>query len=162
MVLHRTWIDGDASIEQEARYAVLVFESETTGRSTQMRCESGTTGRRPQASRLAFEVLDSSKASTALRMGRVPETWWAQANGNGLAITARQKRQYVGYPDAEADRSLLDRIIAATSNPGDVVLDRFCGLTQQHSIAAQMLHRRCVGIDISPKAADLVRQRMRV
>ena len=65
----------------------------------------------------------------------------------------------VGYP-TQKPLALLERIIRASSNEGDVVLDPFCGCATA-CIAAQGLHREWVGIDISPKAAELVRQRMR-
>lgn len=56
--------------------------------------------------------------------------------------------------------ALLGRIIDASSNDGDVVLDPFCGCATA-CIAAEQRGRRWVGIDISPKAADLVKSRMR-
>ena len=64
-----------------------------------------------------------------------------------------------GYP-TQKPLALLDRIVKASSNPGDTVLDSFCGCATA-CIAAERLQRQWVGIDISPKAADLVRQRMR-
>ena len=65
----------------------------------------------------------------------------------------------VGYP-TQKPLALLDRIIRASSNEGDVVLDPFAGCATA-CIAAENLHRKWIGIDISPKAADLVRQRMK-
>ena len=91
--------------------------------------------------------------------GKVPESWWAQAKGNGLAIAARQAKQYVGYP-TQKPLALLDRVILASSNPGEIVMDPFCGCATA-CIAAEQNHRKWVGIDISPKAAELVAQRMR-
>ena len=64
-----------------------------------------------------------------------------------------------GYP-TQKPVALLDRIIKASTNAGDTVLDPFCGCATA-CIAAEKLQRRWVGIDISPKAAELVRQRMR-
>ena len=90
--------------------------------------------------------------------GKVPESWWPQEKGNGLAIAARQKGQYVGYP-TQKPRALLERIIKASSKEGYVVLDPFCGCATA-CIAASMLSRQWVGIDISPKAADLIKSRM--
>ena len=55
---------------------------------------------------------------------------------------------------------LLERIIVASSRPGDMVLDPFCGCATA-CIAAQQLGRKWVGIDVSPKAAELVELRMR-
>jgi len=51
------------------------------------------------------------------------------------------------------------RIIAASSNEGDVVLDPFCGCgTAVH--AAQKLGRQWIGVDISPTAVELMKRRM--
>ena len=73
-----------------------------------------------------------------------------------LSHAAKEK---TGYP-TQKPLVLLDRIIKASSNPSDVVLDPFCGCATA-CIAAEAGHRHWVGIDISPKAAELVRQRMR-
>ncbi len=55
--------------------------------------------------------------------------------------------------------ALLERIIRASSNEGDMVLDPFCGCATV-CVAAQQLERQWVGIDISPKAAELVNLRL--
>lgn len=55
---------------------------------------------------------------------------------------------------------LLDRIIRASSNPGDMVLDPFCGCTTA-LVAADRLNRHWAGIDLSPMAAKLVLKRLR-
>ena len=65
----------------------------------------------------------------------------------------------VGYP-TQKPLALLRRIISASSNPGDVVLDPFAGCATA-CIAAEQLGREWIGIDISPKAAELVQRRMR-
>ena len=65
----------------------------------------------------------------------------------------------VGYP-TQKPLALLDRIIRASSNEGDTVLDPFCGCTTT-CVAADHLRRQWVGIDLSPLAADLVDRRMR-
>ncbi len=93
-----------------------------------------------------------------LAEGKVPETWWPQEKGNGFAIAARQKGQYIGYP-TQKPLALLERIIQASSNPGDLVLDPFCGCgTSTH--AAEKLGRRWIGIDISRFATGLVKRRI--
>ena len=56
--------------------------------------------------------------------------------------------------------ALLERIIQASTNEGDLVLDPFCGCATA-CVAAETLGRQWVGMDISPKAADLVKQRLR-
>lgn len=72
-----------------------------------------------------------------------------------LSHTARER---VGYP-TQKPLELLDRIIRASSDEGDMVLDPFCGCATA-LVAAEKLNRRWAGIDISPKAAELVKVRM--
>ncbi|MDI9409839.1 MAG: DNA methyltransferase [Candidatus Pacebacteria bacterium] len=62
------------------------------------------------------------------------------------------------YP-TQKPLALLERIIAASSNEGDRILDPFCGCATT-LIAAEKLHRQWIGIDISPKAFDLVKLRL--
>ena len=64
----------------------------------------------------------------------------------------------VGYP-TQKPLALLERIIAASSNPGDLVLDPFCGCATA-LVAADHAERRWAGIDISPKAVELVNMRL--
>ena len=64
-----------------------------------------------------------------------------------------------GFP-TQKPLALLERIIKASSNPGDVVCDPFCGCATT-LVAADRLQRTWVGIDISPKAAELVVSRIR-
>ena len=90
--------------------------------------------------------------------GKVPETWWIQEKGNGLAIAARQKKQYVGYP-TQKPLALYERMIKASSNPGDFVLDPFCGCATT-PIAAERLGRQWVGMDIWDKAHETVIDRL--
>ena len=68
-------------------------------------------------------------------------------------------RERVGYP-TQKPLALLNRIITASSNEGDLVLDPFCGCATA-CVAADRLNRRWVGIDISPKAVELVNTRLR-
>ena len=65
----------------------------------------------------------------------------------------------LGYPTQKPEQ-LLERIIAASSNEGDVVLDPFCGCgTAVH--AAQKLKRQWIGIDITHLAISLIEKRLR-
>jgi site-specific DNA-methyltransferase (adenine-specific) len=65
----------------------------------------------------------------------------------------------LGYP-TQKPRALLERIIAASSNPGDVVLDPFCGCGTAVD-AAQKLGRQWIGIDVTHLAIGLIEKRMR-
>ena len=65
----------------------------------------------------------------------------------------------LGYP-TQKPVALLERIVAASSNPGDVVLDSFCGCgTTVH--AAEKLGRRWIGIDVTHLAIGLIEKRLR-
>ena len=71
---------------------------------------------------------------------------------------AAQARERLGYP-TQKPLALLERIIKASSNEGDLVLDPFCGCgTAVH--AAERLGRRWVGIDVSTFAVGLMRGRI--
>jgi len=70
-----------------------------------------------------------------------------------------QARERLGY-DTQKPLSLLERIIKASSNDGDIVLDPFCGCGTA-LIAAQKLKRRWIGIDITHLAINLMRNRLR-
>ena len=69
-----------------------------------------------------------------------------------------QAKERIGYP-TQKPLALLERIIRASSNEGDVVLDPFCGCATA-CVAADKLGRQWVGIDISPKAVELVNMRL--
>ncbi len=64
----------------------------------------------------------------------------------------------IGYP-TQKPLALLERIIKASSNEGDMVLDPFCGCATA-CVAAENLGRQWVGIDLSPKAVELVNMRL--
>ncbi len=74
--------------------------------------------------------------------GKIPESWWTKFSPVG-----RIKHERNGYP-TQKPLALLNRIIQASSNPGDLVLDPFagCGTTAQASLNFK---RRFIGIDVS-------------
>ena len=72
-------------------------------------------------------------------------------------ITASAKER-LGYP-TQKPLALLERIIRASSNEGDVMLDPFCGCGTAVD-AAQRLGRRWIGMDISYLSVDLIETRM--
>jgi len=65
----------------------------------------------------------------------------------------------LGYP-TQKPLALLERIIAASSNPNDIVLDAFCGCGTA-LVAAENLGRQWIGIDISPTACRVMAKRLR-
>ena len=68
-------------------------------------------------------------------------------------------KEYMDW-DTQKPLALLERIVAACSNEGDLVLDPFCGCATA-CVAAERLHRQWVGMDRSPRAGILVRKRLR-
>ena len=62
--------------------------------------------------------------------------------------------------DTQKPLALLERLIAASSREGDMVLDPFCGCATA-CVAAERLNRQWVGMDRSPRAGILVRKRLR-
>ncbi len=70
---------------------------------------------------------------------------------------AASSRERLGY-QTQKPVALLERILSVSSNEGDVVLDPFCGCGTAIE-AAHRLNRQWVGIDISPFAIDLIRNR---
>lgn len=69
-----------------------------------------------------------------------------------------QAAERLGYP-TQKPVALLERIVGASSNPGDVVLDPFCGCGTTID-AAQKLGRRWIGIDITYISIDLIIKRL--
>jgi site-specific DNA-methyltransferase (adenine-specific) len=67
-------------------------------------------------------------------------------------------RERVGYP-TQKPIALLERVIALCSEPGDLVIDPCCG-SGSTLVAARLLERRAIGIDISEPALAISRERL--
>ena len=107
-------------------------------------------GKKQQA---VFEGSVRKSRSTDQSAGVPCPDWW------NISIINPNARERVGYP-TQKPLALLDRIIQASSNPDDVVLDPFCGCATT-LLAANRLDRQWVGIDLSPKAGELVVDRIK-
>ena len=70
-----------------------------------------------------------------------------------------QAKERLGYP-TQKPLALLERVFAASSNPGDVVLDPFCGCGTA-LVAAQKLDRRWIGIDVTYLSIAVMRARLK-
>jgi site-specific DNA-methyltransferase (adenine-specific) len=66
--------------------------------------------------------------------------------------------EYLGYP-TQKPVAILERMIAASTKPGDVVLDPFCGCGTALA-AAEKLDRNWIGIDLADLAVDLITARL--
>ena len=69
-----------------------------------------------------------------------------------------QAAERLGYPTQKPE-ALLERIIKASSNEGDLILDPFCGCGTTVQVA-QRLNRRWIGIDITHLAIGLIKKRL--
>ena len=85
---------------------------------------------------------------------KIPEDWWV-----GINSIQSQATERVGYP-TQKPLDLLDRIIKASSNQNDVVLDPFAGCATA-CVSAESLGRQWIGVDLSPLAASLVKARLK-
>ncbi len=86
------------------------------------------------------------------RPGVPPRDWWE------IPIINKAAKERLGYPTQKPE-ALLDRIIRASSNEGDLVLDPFCGCGTTIAVA-ERLNRRWIGIDITHLAITLMRHRL--
>ncbi len=81
-----------------------------------------------------------------------------QDSWNDIPPINAQAKERLGYPTQKPE-ALLERIIRASSNEGDLVLDPFCGCGTA-LIAAERLQRRWLGIDLTHLAITLIKNRL--
>lgn len=104
-------------------------------------------------SRVAKLGLRPNRTEIDVERGGHMTDWWTDINA--LQTWSPER---LGYP-TQKPVALLERIIKASTNEGDLVLDPFCGCgTTLH--AAQNLNREWIGLDISPTACDVMRRQM--
>lgn len=84
--------------------------------------------------------------------GMPAQTLWTDIGSIG------RSKEYLGYATQKPE-ALLERIINASSNEGDIVLDPFCGCGTAVA-AAHRLNRKWIGIDITYLAVDLMKNRL--
>ena len=87
-----------------------------------------------------------------LARGKVPEDRWF------FPVVARLHAERTGYPTQKPE-ALLERILLASSRPGDLVLDVFCGSGTSPAVAAR-LGRRWLACDSSPVAVATTYRRL--
>lgn len=88
------------------------------------------------------------------KAGMPVQDWW-----DDILRVGNTSRERLGYP-TQKPLALLERIISASSNPGDVVLDPFAGCGTAVA-AAHKLDRRWIGIDITHLSINLLKFRLR-
>jgi DNA modification methylase len=87
-----------------------------------------------------------------LERGKVPEDWWY------FPVVARLHNERTGYPTQKPE-SLMERIILASSNPGDWVADFFGGAGTTAAVASR-LNRQFISSDTQPRALHTTRSRL--
>lgn len=89
-----------------------------------------------------------------LKRGKVPEDWWY------FPVIARLHNERTGYP-TQKPVALLDRIVLASSHPGDLVADFFCGSGTTPFVAAKH-ERNYIACDEMLRAIHTTRSRLTV
>ncbi len=113
--------------------------------------------------RIYFPALPSGKLDPSKRLalkryleeqkGQLVSNLWDDIQ----SLTAAASES-LGYP-TQKPIALLNRIVQASSNPGDLVLDAFCGCGTA-LVAAENLNRQWIGIDVSPTACRVMARRL--
>jgi site-specific DNA-methyltransferase (adenine-specific) len=85
-------------------------------------------------------------------LGRIPFDWWT------IPILTNTAKERLGYPTQKPE-ALLERIIKASSNKGDVILDAYCGCGTTIAVA-ERLERNWIGIDITYQSISLMLKRL--
>ena len=96
---------------------------------------------------------DTARNQELASQGKCPEDWWPDFSPVGRIASER-----TGYP-TQKPLALYKRMIAASSNPGDMVLDPFAGCATT-CVGAEQLGRQWIGIDIREESGDVIRERL--
>ncbi|EIJ43211.1 DNA modification methylase [Beggiatoa alba B18LD] len=85
--------------------------------------------------------------------GKIAEDYWID-----IESLNREAKERLGYPTQKPE-ALLERIIKASSNEGDIILDAYCGCGTTIAVA-QKLKRQWIGIDITYQSISLILKRL--
>ncbi|MCX6380177.1 MAG: DNA methyltransferase [Armatimonadetes bacterium] len=114
-----------------------------------------------------LDILDAQELIYWPPKGTVPQYKRFLADTKGVTLQdvitdlppiSAHSKERLGYP-TQKPLTLLERLLSASSNAGDVVLDPFCGCGTT-IIAAQKLGRHWIGIDVAPIATSLIKTRL--
>ncbi|REJ56834.1 MAG: site-specific DNA-methyltransferase [Microcystis aeruginosa DA14] len=97
-------------------------------------------------------VRQTTKATDEDSKGRPIDDVW------NISVINSQARERLGYPTQKPE-ALLERIIKASSNKGDVILDAYCGCGTTIAVA-ERLERNWIGIDITYQSISLMLKRL--
>jgi hypothetical protein len=136
------WEDVAEPLKESSRKALSRFQDES-GRYYVVRYKKG--------GGFAPEGAKEEDTYRQYVPDKVPPKDW-------FIIDYARKGERLGYP-TQKPLKLLEKIILASSNKKDVILDAFCGCGTS-LVAAQKLKRKWIGIDISPTACRVMSQRL--
>ena len=98
-------------------------------------------------------LIDGKVTKTYMKEhGKLAPDYWS------FPIVNKTSKEGTGYP-TQKPLALLKRIVLASSNEGDIVMDPFCGCATT-CVAAQQLQRKWIGIDIEKQAVSILIQRL--
>ena len=148
----RAWADGDITAKGLSGGG---YEYEYKGARSLWRVPLETMERLDAEGRLHFTSRGGIRIKRYLdeMEGRPVQRLWDDID----AINSQAKER-LGYPTQKPE-ALLERIISASSNEGDVVLDPFCGCGTAIAVA-ERLNRNWIGIDITHLAISLMKSRL--
>lgn len=86
-------------------------------------------------------------------LGKVPEDWWP------IDVLNANDPERLGYPTQKPE-VLMERIIKASSDESDIILDPFCGCGTTIAVA-ERFHRKWIGIDVTHLAIKLIVNRLK-
>ena len=105
-----------------------------------------------------YALVKRQRANGEVYYGRTYPKGKLQGDVIEIPVLASTSKERLGYP-TQKPRALYERMIKASSNEGDLVLDPFCGCGTTID-AAHSLNRQWMGIDITILALDPMRQRL--
>ena len=116
--------------------------------------DEATIARRKHAETKKGGIQFSGKDIAEYEKGRVPQDWWDDIPSGGQI----SRDELIGYPTQKPIK-LLERIIKASTNEGDIVADFFCGSGTTLAVA-EKLGRKWIGSDLGRFAIHTTRKRM--
>jgi len=147
---------SEAQFKQDevGRYFYTLPKGDYTDESIQKLEKEGRIFRTSKGTIRIKYFVEKTQDGYFLRKKKIPDVW---TDIPSLGLIA-QSKEVLGYPTQKPE-ALLERIIKASSNKGDVVLDAFCGCGTTVAVA-QRLGRRWIGVDISPTAIKIMQRRL--
>jgi DNA modification methylase len=148
----RAWTDADITAKGLSGGG---YEYEYKGIRSLWRCPIETMEKLDAEGRLHFTKVGGLRLKRYLdETPGIP----LQASWDDIPPINSQAVERLGYP-TQKPLALLERIINTSSNPGDIVLDPFCG-SATTLVAAQKLGRKWIGIDNTRLSMDLQKHRL--